>query len=386
VVRVAVDLTSFLTPRTGVGVFATEIVERLAQRDDVELTAFAVTWRGRGRLAELVPPGVAVVDRPMPARPLRELWKRTDLPRVDAWLGTGRHDVVWGPNFVVPPTRAAALVTVHDLTPLRFPQLANAATLAYPPLIRRAIARGAWVHTPSEFVRDEVIAELGAPPERVVAIHHGVRATAPPAEPQDPEDATDAQDDHRGRRLAGGDRYVLAVGTVEPRKDLPSLVAAFDELAGEDGLGDLRLVIAGPDGWGAEALTEAIAAADHGDRVVRLGWVSEEDRRALLGGAAAYCFPSVYEGFGLPPLEAMSAGVPVVATRAGAVPEVCRDGADLVPVGDTAALGEALRRVLTDAAHRDALVTRGRAVAAGYRWDDAADAFADLFRRLVKGS
>jgi glycosyltransferase involved in cell wall biosynthesis len=376
VVRVAVDLTSFLTPRTGVGVFATEIVERLARRDDVELTAFAVTWRGRGRLAELVPPGVAVVDRPMPARPLRELWKRTDLPRVDAWLGRG-HDVVWGPNFVVPPTRAAALVTVHDLTPVRFPQLANAATLAYPPLIRRAIARGAWIHTPSEFVRDEVVAELGAPPERVVAIHHGVRATAP---------ATDPEGADAGRRLAGGDRYVLAVGTVEPRKDLPGLVAAFDELAGEDGLGDLRLVIAGPDGWGADALTATVAAARHRDRVVRLGWVSEEDRQALLRGAAAYCFPSVYEGFGLPPLEAMSAGVPVVATRAGAVPEVCRDGADLVPVGDTAALSEALRRVLTDAAHRDALVTRGRTVAAGYRWDNAAEAFADLFRRLVKGS
>ena len=375
-VRVAVDLTSFLTPRTGVGVFATEIVERLARRDDLDLTGFAVTWRGRGRLAELVPPGVAVVDRPMPARPLREVWKRTDLFRVDAWLGKDHHDVVWGPNFVVPPTRAAALVTVHDLTPMRFPRLANAATLAYPSLIRRALARGAWIHTPSEFVRDEVIAELGAPPERVVAIHHGVRAT-------EPATATGAE---AGRRLAGGDRYVLAVGTVEPRKDLPSLVAAFDDLAGENAVGDLRLVIAGPDGWGAEALTSAVAAARHRDRVVRLGWVSEEDRQALLRGAAAYCFPSVYEGFGLPPLEAMSAGVPVVATRAGAVPEVCRDGADLVPVGDRTQLAAALRRVLTDPAHRDALVTRGRSVAAGYRWDDAADAFADLFRRLVKGS
>jgi glycosyltransferase involved in cell wall biosynthesis len=367
VVRVAVDLTSFLSPRTGVGVFATEIVTRLATRHDVELTGFAITWRGRGRLAELVPDGVAVVDRPMPARPLRELWTRTDHPRVEPWIG--RHDLVWGPNFVVPPTRAAELVTVHDLTPLRFPELANAATLAYPALLRRAIRRGAWIHTPSAFVRDEVVAELGAPPERVVAIHHGVRPTRP-------------GDGAAGRRLAGGERYVLAVGTIEPRKDLPTLVRAFDALAEADA--GLRLVVAGPDGWGADAMTDAVARARHRDRVVRLGWVGDDDREALVQGATVYCFPSVYEGFGLPPLEAMTAAVPVVATRAGAIPEVCRDGADLVPVGDADALAGALRRVLTDADHRDGLVARGRAVAAGYRWEAAADAFVDLFCRVYK--
>ncbi|HEY8525506.1 MAG TPA: glycosyltransferase family 1 protein [Acidimicrobiales bacterium] len=366
--RVAADLTSFLTPRTGVGVFATRVVEQLAGRDDVELTAFAVTWRGRGSLAGAVPPGVAVVDRPLPARPLREAWKRADHPRIDPWIG--RHDVVWGPNFVVPPTAAAAVATVHDLTPLRFPQLANRATLAYPALIRRAVRRGAWIHTPSAFVRDEVVAELHVPPDRVVAIHHGVL----PAEA--------AGDPARGRRLAGGDRYVLAVGTVEPRKDLPTLVRAFDALAARDP--ELRLVIAGPDGWGTDALAAALDRARHRDRVVRLGWVSDGDRRALVAGAAVYCFPSVYEGFGLPPLEAMTAGVPVVATRAGAVPEVCRDGADLVPVGDPDALAAALDRVLTDAGHRDRLVARGRAVAAGYRWEDTADALVDLFRRATE--
>ena len=111
--RVAVDLTSLLTPQSGVGVFALDTTRRLATRDDLALTAFAVSWRGRGRLSSVVPPNVAVAERPMAARPLRELWKRTDHPRVDHWIG--RHDVVWGPNYVVPPTRAASVVADPSL-------------------------------------------------------------------------------------------------------------------------------------------------------------------------------------------------------------------------------------------------------------------------------
>jgi len=367
--RVAVDLTSLLDRLTGVGVFVRELTTHLAARPDVSLTGYAVTWRGRHRLAEVAPAGVAVVDRPMAARPLHELWRRIDHPRIDRWIG--RHDVVWGPNYVVPPTRAGALVTVHDLTTVHYSELADGFTLAYPDLVRRAIHRGAWVHTPSAFVRDEVIAHFGAEPDRVVAIPHGVAAPA----------AACSGPRGEGARLAGGDRYVLAVGTVEPRKDLPTLVAAFDALAADDP--HLRLVIAGADGWGAEALSKAIAAARHGDRVVRLGWVDDTGRAALLREATVFAYPSRYEGFGLPPIEAMAAGIPVVATSAGSLPEVCGDGADLVPPQDPEALAAALGRVLAERAHRDALVDRGHRVAAGYDWDVTAARFAELFGRVA---
>lgn len=367
--RVAVDLTSLLTPQTGVGVFALETTRRLAGRDDLALTAFAVSWRGRRRLSSVVPPNVAAVERPMAARPLRELWKRGDHPRVDLWIG--RHDVVWGPNYVVPPTRAASVVSVHDLTFVHFPELATTDTLAYPPLIQRALDRGAWVQTSSSFVRNEVIDHFRVDPDRVVSIPLGVRPVAP-------------GDAGAGQQLAGGDRYVLAVGTVEPRKDLPTLVRAFD-LVG-DGDPDVRLVVAGQDGWGAEALDLALSNSRHRERIVRLGWVSDHDREALLRGASVYAYPSIYEGFGFPPLEAMSADVPVVTTETGSLPEVAGPGADLVPVGDADALAASLTRVLADDEHRRDLLARGREVVARHSWATTAERFAALLHRVADKS
>lgn len=372
--RVAADVTPLLIPRTGIGVFVGEMLTHVAALDDeLEITGYAVTWRGRDRLAEALPPNVRMADEqaahviPMAARPLHQLWMRTDHPRIDHWIG--RHDVVWGTNYVVPPTRARGqLVSVYDLTPIRFPELANEHTRTFPGLIRRALRRGAWVHTMSQFVRDEIVEQFGADPERVRVVPGGIRAT-PPGDPAP------------GYRLAGSDRYILALGTVEPRKDLPTLVRAFDALAADNP--DLRLVIGGADGWGAEALTEAVDRAVHRDRIVRLGWVDEADRPALMRAASVYAYPSVYEGFGLPPLEAMTAGVPVVATRTGSLPEVCGDGADLVPVGDADALAAALSRLLTDDDHRAKVVARGHAVATNHSWPSAAKQFAHLLTDLT---
>lgn len=371
--KVAADVTPLLTPRTGIGVFVGEMLGHLAARDDLALTGYAVSWRGRDRLAEAVPEGMAVARRPMAARPLHQVWMRADHPRVDRWIG--RHDVVWGTNYVVPPTDAAALVSIYDLTPVRFPELANAHTRTFPGLIRRALRRGASVHTMSSFVRDEIVEHFDVAAERVHVVPGGVRATTAPEKGGDPV-TTSALD-----LLSSNTPYILALGTVEPRKDLPTLVAAFDLLAESDT--DLRLVIAGADGWGAEALAEAIDNAKFAERIRRVGWVEEADRPALLRNAAVYAYPSLYEGFGFPPLEAMSVGVPVVATRTGSLPEVCGDGAVLVPPRDAEPLADALRHVLDDSNHRADLIRRGHENAAQYSWDGAAGQLATLLASLT---
>jgi glycosyltransferase involved in cell wall biosynthesis len=310
----------------------------------------------------------------MPARPVRTLWDRgIDLPLEPF---TGRLDVVHGTNYVVPPTiRAAQVVSVYDLTTVHFPEMCEPATLAFPRLVRRAVERGAWVHTMSEVVAAEVVEEFGADPTRVRVVLPGV----PPLDPHlsrspgavGPEPVAEPEVGPFGR-------YVLAIGTVEPRKDYPGLVQAFEKVAG--GRPDLGLVICGRDGWGAEEFRRAWEASPVRDRIVRPGYLDDRSLARLLRGAALLAYPSRYEGFGLPPLQAMADGVPVVATAAGSVPEVVGDAALVVEPGDTDGLAGAMERVLDDPGLAASLSRAGVERAGAFSWERCASGMADLYR------
>jgi glycosyltransferase involved in cell wall biosynthesis len=358
---VGIDATPLLGPRTGVGVFVDGLLSALTGRPDLTLRAYGLTARGFRRLGAALPPGVAFRRLPLPAGAALRVWAAVDGPPIEVW--TGRVDVVHGTNFVVPPTRRAArLVSVHDLTSLHFPELCPPAARRYPDLVRRAVGRGAWVHAVSQSVAAETVEHLGADPARVRVIYSGVPQPAAP-----------------GRRRSRGRPYVLALGTVEPRKNLPALVAAFDQIAGDHP--DLDLHIGGPGGWGEQALARAVDAAHHRRRIIRLGWVP--DPAEELAGASVVAYPSLYEGFGFPPLEAMAAGVPVVATSVAALPEVLGDAALLVPPGDVDALAAALSTVVNDDALRATLIGAGRARVTRYRWELTGEGLAHLYAELA---
>jgi glycosyltransferase involved in cell wall biosynthesis len=364
--RVALDGTPFLGNRTGVGEVVAGLGAELATRAELELTAYALTWCGRAALADVVPEGMRTATAPVPARFIRASWMRTDHPRIERW--TGPVDVVHATNYVPPPSRAPVIVSVYDLGFVRFPELCTADALQYPTLLRRGFARGAVAHTTSDFVAGEVRAEFGLPADRVVRVYPGV----PPII---------GGDAAMGRQVAGAARYVLAVGTVEPRKNYPMLVDAFDRVAALDP--EVHLVVAGQDGWGTEAFTAACARAAHRTRIHQLGYVSASARRDLLAGATVLAYPSRYEGFGFPPLEAMAGGVPVVATRAGAIPEVTGDAALLVDPDDPDDLAAGLARLLDDDELRATLVARGRARVDRFSWSTAGDEFLALYRALA---
>lgn len=368
-VRLAVDATSLIGNRTGVGNVTASILDRLV-RPGLDVSAFAVSHRGADAIE--LPPGVQRNRRPMAARPLRAMWSRMDHPVIEWW--TGPIDVVWGPNFVVPPSRhAARVVTVHDLTCVHLPEMCTRDTLQVPTLLRRAIADGAWIHAVSNSVATDVIATFDADPHRVVVVPNGA--------PSRRDSETITRLAARGRALAGADRYLAFVGTLEPRKDLPTLVDAFDLLATDHP--ELGLVIAGPDGWGADAVTARIDRSPHRGRIVRTGWIDDGDRDALLAGATAFVYPSRLEGFGLPPLEAAAVDTPVVATRVGALPEVLDDAASWCEPDDVRSLVDAIVAVLEDPTRAAALVEAGRRRVAHHTWDATATGLVSLFEKAA---
>jgi glycosyltransferase involved in cell wall biosynthesis len=365
--RVALDANPLIGERTGIGHVSARLLEGLAARRDVEVIGYAITRTGRRDLPGVLPAGVRPATSRLPARIVHPLWRRFEFPHVEHW--TGPVDVVHSPNFIAPPAQVPVIVSVHDLAFVHSPELCRPEARKLEPLLWRAIERGAILHTGSDHVAGEIREHFRLPPERVARVYTGIATHATAADPA------------VGHTLAGGDRYVLAIGTIEPRKGYPGLVRAFDRVAADDPC--LRLVIAGAKGWGTKPFEAALAAAGAADRVVRLGYVSDADHAALLAGASVLAYPSLYEGFGHPPFEAMAAGVPVVTTSAGSLPEVVGDAALFVPPGDDEALADALHRVLTDPALRAALVARGRVRSQAFPWSASIEGFVALYERVA---
>ncbi len=359
--RLAVDATSLLTPRTGIGVFTSELLRALAGRQDLRVSAFNTSPRGRGRgwLPSDIGDGVHEVPGRMPTGGIRWLWDSLSVPRLE-WLA-GEADVVHGPNYRVPPTsRAAPVVSVHDVSFEHGPPIGSPAGRAHRRSVRAAVRAGAWIHTDSEYVAAEVRDIYPIESHRVVAVPLGVRL--PPT----------------GPHPAPGAPYVLALGSADRRKDLTTLVAAFDALASTNR--DLRLIHAGPDGNASGDLDDVVDRSHHRDRILRLGWVDDDRRSALIEQAAAVAYPSLYEGFGLVVLEAMAAGRPVVTTPVAAIPEVAGDAALYADAGDADALAGHLQRVLDDQELAAELGARGRSRAAGFTWERTADGLIGIYR------
>jgi glycosyltransferase involved in cell wall biosynthesis len=368
---VAIDVTPLLGARSGVGIATAELVAALhALQAGPDLVPYTLSARARLHRGD-VPAETRFV--PIPARVLLAAWARTDAPRVDRWLRPAR--VLHATNYLAPPSRLPTLVSVYDCSFVRYPELCTPEVRAFEPIVRRAIRRGATVHTGSAFVADEIEELFGAPLRatgRLVVIPLGVPALG---------DASTMPADLSAR--IAGRPFVLAIGTIEPRKNFAHLVYAFDTLAARHP--DLCLVIAGNDGPGRAAVDSAIARLPEAarSRVVLAGAVTDSARRALLERAAVLAYPSIYEGFGFPVLEAMTAGVPVVTARAGAIPEVAGDAAVLVEPTDEGALARELEHVIVDDATRAELIGRGRDRVRAFSWDDTARALVSCYRRLA---
>jgi glycosyltransferase involved in cell wall biosynthesis len=367
--RVALDATPLLGQVTGIGRYTAELLSALTRLPDGErpdeLLAAAFTWRGREALPGRLPAGVVAVGRRAPARLLRATWEHIELPSM-AMLGV-RADVIHGTNFVLPPPGrgAAGVVTIHDLSYLRYPQTVSAASARYRDLVPKSLRRAALVLSDTQAVADEISAEYHLPLDRICAIPLGV------------DSAWFNAASETLPALGLPARYLLFVGTLEPRKDVATLLAALRQLRSADPEAP-PLVLAGPAGWGPALDTAGLTPAD----VIALGYLQAATLRAVVANAAVLCFPSLYEGFGLPPLEALASGTPVVASDIAPMREVlgaCPAGVKLVPVGDVDGLCQAILETL--AAPPDPAA--GRAHARQFTWDRTAVLTAQAYRDSV---
>jgi glycosyltransferase involved in cell wall biosynthesis len=332
--------------------------------------ATAFTLRGRSALPGVLPTGVEAVGPPVPARLLRQVWRRAPVPTIG--MLTGRLDLFHATNFVLPPPgRAAGVVTVHDLSFLRSPRTVDAASRAYRELVPLSVHRAAVVVTPSHAVADEVAETYGVSPDRLAAIPLGV---------SDEWFTTPRPDPEARQRLGLPERYFLFVGSLEPRKNLPLLLDAYRS-ALHEGRDVPALVLLGPPGWGPALDTAGIPQG----KLLFTGYRSDDELRATVAGSAALVYPSSYEGFGLPPLEAFACGVPVIASDLSVVREVVGEDGRLavrVPPGDTAALTQALLdRAASD--ESPSLAEERRAHARGFSWHATAQATLEVYERAA---
>jgi len=357
----------------GTAVAAVRTAEALAARDDVDLVGLTARHDGPPTGdGPVVPPEVPLATSRLPRAILYESWHRLSRPRVEGLVG--EVDLVHASGGAVPATHRPLVATVHDLAWRRHPEVATARGRRLFEAWLADARRAEMVACPSEATRLE-LAEAGFEEERLHVVPLGVGGGR--VLPAEDRDAARAGVAARLRRHRVDGPFVLWVGTVEPRKNLPGLVEAMDRIPGG---GAVPLVLVGPGGWEADARR---IAGPLGDRAVLVGSVSEAERDAWLEAATVLCLPSLHEGFGLPVLEAMAVGTPVVTSAGTATEEVAGGAALVADPTDPGAIGEALGAVLADDGLADRLTAAGLDRAARFTWAATAEAKVAVYREAV---
>ena len=364
--RILIDYRPALRRRTGVGLWVARLVEALAERqggNPLEITVFSSSWKDR--LVTALPAGVTGVDRRVPVRLLNWLWHRREWPAVEA-LAPGTFDVVHSPSpLLIPTRRAARLITIHDVDFLRYPERgAREIGRDYPVLARAHAHRADGVVVPSAHTGDEVARRLELQRDRIVVCPNG----AP---------------DWPARTRAPATGHLLFVGTIAPRKNVDRLLTAYEQVRAHRPHTP-PLVLAGQSTSESSQTLARLSCSPLAGHVRHEGYVDDRQLRTLYEEAILLVLPSLDEGFGVPALEAMTVGVPVIAARRGALPEVVGDAGLLVDPLDVSALAAALERVLSDDQLRARLSVAGSVRARRFSWRASADALTGAYAQAIE--
>lgn len=374
--RILVDYTSGIAQGAGIGRYTRNIVDAMLRLDhEDEFTLFSAdkpqATRGFPEARN-----VRAVVGPLSNKRMTTLWHRFRAPLPIEALA-GRADVFHSPDFALPPVaRARTVVTIHDLAFLTHPECAVPSLRQY--LLRvtpRAVERADRVIAVSRRTADDLVELMGVPREKITTIHLGV----------DPG-LQKVTDEARLQQVASAYSlrrpFALAVGTIEPRKNYARLIQAFASLAGKPGA-PAQLVIVGRKGWLYEGVFEALEQSRLGDAVRILERASDAELAALYSMASMVVTPSLYEGFGIPPVEAMAYGLPVVVSDGGSLPEVVGEAGIVVPATDVEALAAAILRVSHDEPLRAEMSRASLERARLFDWTASARATLNVYKQVL---
>lgn len=374
-VRVILNVDAITPPLTGIGRYALELARGLASHRKVECVRYFSAYRWVRTADESLQANrsMAVVRRYVPAKSLALRSYFALREAAFAMKTTRLHDhVLHAPNYLLFKHRGPKVTTVHDLSWMHYPEFHPVERVRIMnSRMPRTLAMADAIIVDSAFVGDEIVDHFGVERERVHVVPLGVDARF------QPRSAMQTAPGLQPLGLRHG-QYLLVVATLEPRKNLDGLLDAYLGLP-EAVQRDYPMVVVGADGWRSRRLSARLDALARSARVRRLGFIAEDVLRDVIAGARLLAFPSVYEGFGLPPLEAMASGVPVVASSTSSVPEVTGNAALLVAPGDVEALRGALEKGLGDEEWRGQAVRLGLERASRFGWERCVDSTVDVY-------
>jgi glycosyltransferase involved in cell wall biosynthesis len=382
--RIGIDVTAAIAQGGGIGRYTRELVRAvvsLANQYDYHL--FSAKPPLVGPVPDPLPVGSNVSYHPAPLREqwLYRLWHRFNLPLPVQWV-TGRLELFHSPDFVLPPVAGGipTLLTVHDLSFVHFPETFPAALVNYlNTVVPRSIRRATHILADSVATQNDLIDIWQVAAEKITVLHSGVgEAFRPVNEPERMETV-------RQKYALGDVPYILSVGTIQPRKNHQMLIRAFQPIASQ---WPHNLIIAGGKGWLYEDMLAEVTKQGLDERVRFLGFVEDADLAALYTGAALFVFPSLYEGFGLPLLEAMACGVPVITSNASSLPELVKGDPDhesavQISPHEENSWTEAMNTLLADPSRRTRLVADGFRQSRRFSWHKAAQTLQAVYQQLL---
>jgi glycosyltransferase involved in cell wall biosynthesis len=372
VLKIAIDYTAAARQRAGIGRYTRSLVGALARHDTVNRYRLYVPRDARYLEPRALPENFSLATAPLNERYMVAMWQRARIP-LPVELVTGACDVFYSPDFVLPPTRARRkILTVHDLSFKRVPETAVPNLKWYlEGAVPRAVRRADLILADSNATRGDLIELFDASPDRVRTLYSGYDALFRPV--------TDVQELERVRSAYRLEKpFILNVGTIEPRKNLARLIEAFSRLPHKR---ELELVIAGGRGWMYDAIYDAPQKFGVSAAVRFLDFVPDADLPALYAQAELVAYPSLYEGFGLPVLEAMACGAAVVTSNNSSLPEVAGDAALMVDARDTEAIAWAMQRFIHDRTWRAIMQKKGLNQATKFSWDKSAQELCRIFQQ-----